>query len=460
MKKYILNILIFVLLLDFASCKKSEFLDKKPKTNLLTPTTLNDFQGLLDNTNIMNLTGGLCLLSSDELTVGDTDWPTGTATERNAYIWAKDIYAGDTGISDWNILYQQVFYANSVLDGLQATGNLSTTQGQFIKGWALFARAFAFFDLTRTFSKAYNSTTASNDLGIPLRLKSGIDQILQRSSVEACYAQILSDLKQAEPLLPASRPTGNFNRPSKPAAYALMARIYLDMRNYKEAEAAADSALAIYNTLIDYNAIDSTADIPFSTTNNELIYYAIQVPDYGDFTSVGGYTVGKVSTALVNSYTSGDLRKSVFFGSFGDGTYYRKGGYDGSNYYSFTGLATDELYLIKAECLARDGQISQAMSELNSLLIRRFDKNYPFQASTASTVSAALTIILKERGKELAWRGQHWYDLKRLNVENANITLTRSLQGQQYNLQPNDNRWVMPIPSDEIIQSGIKQNPR
>lgn len=117
------------LLLSICACKKSDFLDKKPATNILVPATLADFQNLLDNTNFLNSTGGLGQLSADEYTVSDANWQNATATERNAYIWAKDIYAGDVNIQDWNTLYMQVFYANSVLDGLVKSDSASTAKG-------------------------------------------------------------------------------------------------------------------------------------------------------------------------------------------------------------------------------------------------------------------------------------------------------------------------------------------
>lgn len=205
-------------LFALCSCNKTEFLDKKPASNILTPTSLTDFQGLLDNTTVFNLTGGLDQLSSDDISVSDNDWPNGIPTERNAYIWAKDIYGGDVNISDWNTLYQQVFYANNVLDGLSKSDSLATSQAQYIKGQALFDRAFAFYDLTRTFCKAYDASSASTDLGIPLKLKSGIDNIQQRSTLQQSFDQIFSDLTIATSLLPAIRPSTNLNRPSKIAA--------------------------------------------------------------------------------------------------------------------------------------------------------------------------------------------------------------------------------------------------
>ena len=459
MKNKIKAILILSLALGALGCKKSEFLNKKPATNLVTPTSLSDYQGILDNTNVMNLTGGLNQLSADEYFVSDGDWASGLATERNAYIWAKDVYGGDVAIADWNRLYTQVFYANSVIDGLSNSNLVLTAQGQYLKGWALFARAYAFYDLTRTFCKAYNATTAETDLGIPIRLKSGIDDVEQRSSLQKSFDQILSDLASAIPLLPAQRASSNFNRPTKIAAFALLARIYLDMRDYTQAENYADQTLNLYNTLIDYSSVDTTSSLPFSKTNDELIYNTEQVSDWGDFTPVGNL-LARIPVALLSKYSSGDLRFPIFFGAVGDGTYYRKPGYNGQNSYPFTGLATDEIYLIKAECLARKSETASAMNELNLLLIKRFKKGVPFVPLTASNSTIALAKILSERSKEMVWRGSRWYDLKRLNLEGANITLTRVVNGNTYTLPPNDLRWVMPIPSDEVALSGITQNPR
>ncbi|WP_369974414.1 hypothetical protein, partial [Pedobacter sp. HMWF019] len=85
---------IMTLLSICISCKKSDFLDKKPSTNIAEPTTLTDFQLLLDNTAVMNSTGGLAQVSADDHIVSYPIFQTATATERNAYIWNKDIYGG------------------------------------------------------------------------------------------------------------------------------------------------------------------------------------------------------------------------------------------------------------------------------------------------------------------------------------------------------------------------------
>lgn len=458
MIKAIKLITTIITLTSIISCNKENFLNKKPSSTISTPTTLTDFQNLLDNTTVLNYTGALGQISSDEYIVSDVNYGTGTATERNSYIWAKDIYNGDVNIQSWNVPYQQVFYANNVLASLAKSDSASSVQGQYIKGWALFTRGFAFYELTRTFCKAYDVSTASSDLGIPLKIKPGIDDIEQRSTLQKTFDQILSDLNIAGTLLPSIRPAANLNRPSQIAVFALLARINLDMRNYSDAEMNTEKALALYSKLIDYNTISKTSTTPFTSTNDELIYNTRQVPTYNSTLNSSG-SIGKIPANIISSYASNDLRLSVYFGKGADGSYYRKRGYYGSGLYSFTGLATDELYLIKAECLARLGQKDKAMDALNSLLVKRYPSG-AFTPSNAATTDVALNLILSERSKELVWRGLRWYDLKRLNKEGANITLTRTILGVTYTLTPNNPRWVLPIPDDEIALSGITQNLR
>lgn len=465
MKRYQQLIHITLLVLAFGSCDKAEFLDKKPNTNLLVPKTLTDFQAMLDNSAMLYL-GGLGQLSSDEYVVSDIGYSSvPDVVQRNAYIWTKDLYGGTQGIRDWNDLYKGVFYANAVLDGLEGSPESDTAQGQYLKGWALFARAYAFYDLTRNFCKVYDATTANADLGIPLRLKSGIDYLEQRATLQETFNQILGDLSIAESLLPSVRPASNLNRPSKIAVYALLARVYLDMRNYPDAEANADRCLNLYSTLIDYTTVSKTSATPFSVTNNELIYNTTYVSAFGEF--IGAFTAatGRVAPNMISLYSANDLRLPIYFNKFPDNTYTKKRGYIGAGAYGFTGLATDEVYLVKAECLARRNEANLAMTWLNELASKRWDPSatnpaVPYAKITASNPSEALQKVLLERRKELVWRGLRWHDLKRLNKEGANITLSRTVNGTTHTLPPNDLRWVFPIPDDEIQLSGIEQNIR
>jgi hypothetical protein len=443
-------------------CKK-EFLDKKPSTKILQPSSLSDFQNLLENIDVTNTTA-LNILCSDEYVFRSYSiWQsTNTATERNAYIWAKDLYSGETNKKDWNLPYKAIFYANSVLANLPniKVTDINKNNWNMIKGWALFVRANAYYDLVRNFSPAYNATTADTDLGLPLRLEPSVGQILERSSVQKTYDRILTDLNEATDLLESSLPATNKNRPSKVASYALAARIYLNMRDYVNAELNADNCLRLYNKLIDYNTLSLTSATPFQTPNDELIYLNLGGEVYSSYlsTTVNSYTV--VSMDLINLYQPNDLRLTLLFIKQSDGKYIVKRNISGIVVRNpFTGLATDEVYLIKAECAARRSEKDLALDFLNKLLIKRYATSQ-FIPLTASSASEALVKVLLERRKELVYRALRWDDLKRLNMEGANITLTRELNGQTYMLEPNSPKYVLPIPDDEISLSGIQQNQR
>lgn len=441
-----------------ASCKK-DFLDAKPNTSLLLLKTVADCQKLLSNETVLGLTGAMPLAASDEYIVPDyaTYQSFTTLVTKNAYIWKKDLYDGEFKIQDWNVPYAAVFYANSVLDALPDMEEVGSSEWKRTKGWALFARAYAFYDLAQNFCNTYDVHTAATDKGIPLRLKPGIDELKPRSTLEATYNQILTDLEQSKRLLTNSLSTNFRNEPSKTAVYAFFARIYLSMRDYTKAELYADSSLMMYNKLIDYNMVSATVSLPFKSLNDETIYQSRQIDDHQQVTTnnTGKYAI---TNEILNSYQPNDLRRAIFFRTHANGNVFMKGTYS-ARASLFTGLANDEIYLIKAECAARRSEKGTALDFLNALLINRY-KSGTFTPLTASTPQEALAIILSERKKELIRRGLRWSDLKRLNKEGANITLTRVLNEQTYTLLPNDPRYIFPIPDDEIAYSKIDQNNR
>jgi starch-binding outer membrane protein, SusD/RagB family len=444
-----------------SSCKK-DFLDAKPSTSIVQPSTIAEFKTLLDNAEVINQsTPSLQQLATDEYFVADFTLfqSISSATARNSCTWGKNLYDGEIRIGSWNRPFQVIFYANSTLNGLLKMKVQHTPEWNDLKGWALFIRAFSYYNIVRNFSKSYEESTATSDLGIPLRTKPEIDEVLPRASVQQTYDFILSDLVQAKSLLTNNFSFTNRNRPSKTAAMALMARIYLSMRKYDKAEAYADSSLSIYNRLIDYNTISTTAAVPFSFSNDESIYYATQIIENAELTLTYGFNYYGIDTSLIQLYNkTNDLRFLLYFNRNTFGNYEMKSSYSGRAY-PFTGLATDEIYIIKAECAARRNDVVSAMAWLNNLLIKRY-RTGTFTPVAAADATDALNIVLSERRKALVWRGLRWTDLKRLNMENANIILIRKINNQTYTLLPNDKRYVFPIPDDEIALSGIQQNER
>lgn len=456
------NSFLLLLILFVTSCDKA-FLDKKQSSSIIQPSILDDFQRLLDNPIYTRVMPGLSHLSADDFHfMSKQHWESArTSIERNAYIWDKDVYGGAVKVDDWNIPYRGIFYANSVLAGINDIIKVESNRSKYnnIKGSAHFIRAYTYFELVKNFGTSYDQKSAHLDLGVPLRLRPEIDEILPRATLKDCYDQIFKDLAQAGELLTLKVPNPSRNRPSKLAVYALNARINLSMRRYEKAYIYADSALTLYDELIDYNTVNTTSITPFSTTNAETIYNSLCVGYYSSGYLTTDNSVS-VDSNLTESYNKHDLRAQIYFSPLSGGKgYYMKRGYDGSGQYPFNGLANDELFLIKAECAARAGDYRSALESLNKLLITRFvkDKFIPIKANSAEE---ALDVILKERRKSLVYRGLRWDDLKRLNKEGANITLKRVLGFETYTLPPNDPRYVFNIPDDEISYSGIIQNMR
>ena len=167
-----------------------------------------------------------------------------------------------------------------------------------------------------------------------------------------------------------------------------------------------------------------------------------------------------IRPSLIGLYNSNDLRLGLYFVVRPGGSTAIKRQYDGNQtLYPFTGLAVDEVYLIKSECSARRNDLGTALTYLNKLLIKRYVNN-TFTPVTATSQTDLLAKIIMERQKELVWRNLRWDDIKRLNKEGANIVLTRLLNGQTYTLPANDPRYVFPIPANEIQLGGIPQNIR
>jgi tetratricopeptide (TPR) repeat protein len=443
------------------SCKK--YLNKKPDTRLATPETLEDCQAVLDNAGNMNVGWAPSFLeatSDDYFLLQKTYDAIAYPTARAAYTWSSYNYSPD---NDWKSGYTPIYPSNICLDALKSItrSNENSQKWDNIRGSALFYRAYFFLCLCWTYAKAYDENSAGTDLGIALRLNtnSGIPSV--RASVKQCYEQIINDVKEAVQYLPdiSIHPF----RPSKAAAYGLLARTYLSMRQYENAFKYADNCLKIRNDLMDYNGDpDITGSIngsslPFRRFNKETIFYTEMT---GNFNYVLSYQLGcLIDTTLYSSYNDNDLRKSAFFGSAGVYHWF-KGNYAQNSITTtlFNGIATDEMFLIRSECYAQLKNKQAAMDDLNTLLIKRWKNTVPYQSVTAVDNKEALDKIKEERRKELLMRGLRWMDLKRYNKEGAGITLQRVISGQLYKLLPNDNKYALPLPQDIIDITGMSQN--
>jgi len=447
-----ISIHLFLLLISLFSISCKKYLETKSVQNLSTPSTVGDLQALLDNPSF-NIGLNAPNAGSDEYYLYYNDWQIFPDISQKAHVWDAKLDDFD----DWNTHYNVVFYANTVLDYLDKVPTLGQeTKIANIKGSALFYRAYHLYELAQLYAPQFDKATASTDQSIPLRLNSNFNEPSTRSTAMETYNQLINDLNESVSLLPVT-PTAN-TRPSKTACYALLARIYLQMSDYNKAKENADAALGLYNTLVDFN--DATwINVNVSPSiikkyNPEIIFYlSTGAPPNAS-------SRGRVDTNLYKTYDVSDLRKKAYFLKNTDGSYRFKGSYSAVISDLFNGLATDELYLIRAECNARSGNKDAALSDLNTLLQKRWPSN-SFTSIQASSPDEALKIILSERKKELLYRGVRWADLRRLNKDaQFASTITRNLNGQIYTLLPNDVRYTLLIPQEVITQTSLQQNQR
>lgn len=451
MKKINGLLIIIIAGISISSCKK--YLDEKSNKSLVVPTTLNDLQALLDDSYYMNLgmTPSMPESSSDDYFLTMDNYNTNNETAKKVYNWSlKEYYA----VNDWSTAYIPVYNSNVCLEGIVTVPRTETNKVVWdnVKGSALFFRSYYYLNLAWEFAKTYDKATAATDLGIVLRTGTNFNTKSIRATVQESYEKIITDTRESIAYLP-EQPV-NLLRPSKAAAYGLLARTFLSMREYDSCFKYADLYLQSSNTILDYNSLDLTNTVPFPRFENpETIFYT----EMNGSNYMHGTFQAFIDTVLFASYGQHDLRKTGFF--YENAGYHTfKGSYTKNPYSFFTGIATDEILLDRAECFTRKDMVMQAMNDLNTLLIKRWDAAISYVPETASSKEEALDKILLERRKELLMRGLRWIDIKRLNKEGRDIVPKRIVDNVPYALPVNDSRYALPIPTDIIRVTGIEQN--
>jgi len=450
---------LLLLMIELASCKKN-WLDKKPDSRLVVLETLEDYQQLMDNSMLYS-TIALGEVGADNYFVPESFLAGTNLININQYLWAYNGY-GTPVQGNWSSAYQNIFTCNTAINGLSKIIKDNNNKGQWdqVYGTALFYRAFQYYQLSQVFMKPYDSANADQDPGVPLRLEADITQTAGRGTVQDVYKQLLSDLILSKAYLPNAIQAYK-TRPAKIAAFALLAQVYLSFGDVENAFANADSALKINSTLLDYNQLPlpaANASLGFTIQfpqNPEVFFYSAMS------TGLLRNNIAAIDSNLFKSYATDDLRRTFYFNASNLSSVRFRGSYNGSSATAlFSAIAIDELYLIRAECWARKGNLTAAMNDLNALLSKRW-KTGTLVPFTAIDITDALTKILRERRKELVFRNSRWTDLRRLNKDSRfTKIITRLYNGQVYNLAPGSNLYAWPIPDDEIMYSGITQNPR
>jgi starch-binding outer membrane protein, SusD/RagB family len=479
--------LLFLLNIFQISCKK--LAETPTPTNQVAennvystdPTAIAVFNGLYGKMNRAPFQGGpsgsislFAGLAADEFTLNSS---ANYAPFINYF--QNDLKQADkssvSGAEHWPPLYNFVFICNAAIEGLKKSTTITPLVKQQLMGEAKFMRAFIYFYLVNEFG----------DVPLSLTTDPQVNRVLAKSSKEEIYEQIVLDLLDAEDELSSDyldltllNNTTERVRPTKWAAIALLARVYLYMRDFVKAEIKATAiinntqlfSIGLLNSVFLKNSKEAIWQIqPTDIGYNTQEGYALIIPSTGP---KGSDNPVRLSNRLLKSFEQGDQRATngnwvntviykltptlsdtiVYPFKYKIGTSPGNNSISGLTEY-FMVMRLGEQFLIRAEARAQLGNISEAQSDLNIIRNRAGLTN-----TNAGDKASLLAAILYERQIELfsEW-GHRWFDLKRTgNVDEV----MRVVTPQKANSSPwKSYQQLFPIPlADLQSNSNLIQN--
>ena len=283
--------LLLSLLVITASCKKG-FLQEDPKGSI-TPQTFyktgSDLElasiALYNNLNAaFNQSDGFApLWGGDDVTVVRS----GNKETWSDYDTYQPVSSNEGANYFWNSLYTTIKTCNALLDNYTNASEATEQERNLAAGQAYFVRAVSYFYLTRVWGP------------LPLVTTNKVDFTLKVSAPQDVYQLIVSDLQQAEQLLPSEwsgvrRQNGVNVAPTNGSAKAMLSSVFLTMAGWplKQADhyamAAAKAKEVIDNAPAwGYVLLNNFSDLWTATSvfNPETVfgcYYNVKVPNAWD----------------------------------------------------------------------------------------------------------------------------------------------------------------------------------
>lgn len=366
---------------------------------------------------------------------------------------------GDYSKRIWGNMYKIINQANIIIDALpDATG--TEAEKTVLKGQSLAMRGISYFNLLMCYQQTY--AVAKDKRGVILRLSSEDPDSKAFSTVEECYQQVVSDLKEAKSLL-ASYERTDMWRINADVVSAQLARVYQVMGDWQNALNEAKSVYEKYNTLMTkdewYSGFDNLLtdgckeviwgvkfnNVSNVSTNSIFNYMYNQDPSYGETMTVGpiySFINILVDQKYVELFDESDFRgakctktenvtdadeKPVMFWhrtANGDKEIKAKWAYNkfkyygdangapmGNTYPELSLMRASEMLLIMAEAEANLNNSASALSYLTTLQNAR----NVAKPTTVTAKDELLEAIYVERRKELLGEGvTGMYDLLRL----------------------------------------------
>lgn len=423
MKKLFLPVLLLSLLTT--SCRKS-FLEVQPKGKVIA-SSYRDYDLLLNNTNLLNTGADAQLMLGDEAAVAEPFYSSLTLREQRLFMWNDRIYEPDENSAETSGPLVAIYTYNKIINEVMDSEGGTEAQRQSVLAEARAGRAWTYFLLINYYGRPYDETTAATDPGFPLITSADVTaNNFRRASVQQVYDFIIEDLRQAIPALPTA--ITHRLRMSRPAAEALLGKVYIFMHRYQEALPLLESALQglasaqIPVRLYDYNKAFAPDGIfmpitvfgpnyPLTNDNEEVLY----LRQHSNFHVMFNTLIATGNT--MSLYTPGDLRLQLYSATpFPGGTPFPAGTQRrmAPSIVPF-GVGLPEIYLLMAECKARNDDSGGATNALEVLRKNRMPASAAtVPESVASDKKRLLQFIMDERLREFALLGYRWFDMRRL----------------------------------------------
>ena len=450
-KQYIIIIVLAGAALWIDGCKK--FVDVgQPKNQLISSEVFADsadasgaLAGIyftqISNTLGLN-SGGMTLypgLSGDELV------PTGTSTAIVQFYTNNILTNNSLSNGLWVGGYSYIYSANAIIEGVtNSTGIASASKARLVAE-ARFIRGYEYFCLVNIFG------------AVPLVTSTDYKTtaLLARASADQVYTQIISDLQYAESNLGAN--TGTNDRPNSLTASAMLAKVYLYLGKSDLALAESSKVINSGNFMLEPNLSNVFLTLSAETIWQLDLPFARYTWEGLIFVPTSAHAVPRyvLNSALYNSFEAGDLRLTSWVKTNKSGTKtfnypfkYKNNALATSATEGYVLLRLAEIYLIRAEAELNQGDLNDAISDLN--LIRNRAGLANTGASDASSIFAA---IQNERQHELFCEGgNRWFDLKRWNLAGAVLGSEKTTW--------NPNGQLYPVPVYQIdADPNLNQNP-
>jgi len=362
-----------------------------------------------------------------------------------------------TASSFYNQAYTYINRWNTVISLVDNSKGDEKTK-QLAKAEAKVLRAYDHFLVVNTYAKAYDPATAATDGGICIMDKYDLEAKPTKSTVAEVYSFIQKDLDEALPYLEL-KPSDPYH-PSLAFAYAFKAKVHLFKREIADAKAAAEKSLSYNNQIFDlvaYAAQGGPTSVPVIAPNNPEVLSYMYMTGYNEMNFA---YQNIISPELRTLFGNNDARFNLFFNTtnasfldIGSNTAYYAVNYN-RFFYATVGMKTTEVYLMLAECYARDNNFPEAVDILNRLRAKRILAGGTINLTVPISRKETMDLVINERRKELLLGFNRFFDLKRLNNEPEYAkTITRvfplvnkSVPQKTYTLQPNSRLYIIPFP--------------